>query len=737
MLPAYNAARTLQVTVDAIPKEWVDDILVVDDASADNTAEVARALGLRTIVHERNTGYGGNQKTCYRTALEMGADIAVMIHPDFQYDPYYIPELIRPLAFGKADVSIGSRMLVKRNALKGGMPWWKFLGNIFLTKIENIVLGLGLSEYHTGFRAYSRRALETMPFEKNSDDFVFDSEIIVQARIANFAIAETPIETKYFPEASSISFRRSVKYGFAILGVMVTYIAFRLGLRMPAQFSLNRRGADAPARAAESADTPSPALFFLVFLAIGFMFAYSFPTLTTKPRFGVDESMTLEVAHNIQREGVFNVSVAPGEYAKRPYTIAATGYAVTVPLASVFSVWGFGLLEARLYMIAWMLLFLFSVFWIVWNVFGRAAAVAALFLIVTFATFYDIGRTAMGELPGLVFFLWGAYLLAHRLRLSLAGILFGLAAATKPSLYMAAIPLLAVFFFLRRSSLPWRSMIQIAAGLAPPLLLWVLSVFPEPFSVVAWREALAFLQNPFGRPLLSNVIGNARALVTSTTLIYFYGVAALVAIMYRRERHTMPNLARDFSLLVLVYSTLGFLYFLRSPGWFRYLFAVEILLLVLFYPALQSAVAWARIRFSRLHLLPAGAPLALAAIFILVQGVHLFLFSTILSSDAPQVIGVYLNRELARQGGAVGIINNKQVAALVPAEARYQQFHWTGTLMVGTNPLALPEDKLPRLLFVADKDGPVFVEPYKDVFLKHYRPKQVFFGEQFIFERVR
>ncbi len=238
VLPAYNAARTLKETIDAIPKGWVDEIVLVDDCSKDNTAEVARELGLRTIVHEHNKGYGGNQKTCYKEALRLGADIAVMIHPDFQYDPYYIPELIRPLAYGKADISMGSRMLIKRNARKGGMPWWKFVGNIFLTFIENLILGLGLSEYHTGFRAYTRRALETMPFEKNSDDFVFDSEIIVQARIAKLRIYETPIETKYFPEASMIGFWRSVKYGFAILSVMVKYILFRLHLLRPRQFEV-------------------------------------------------------------------------------------------------------------------------------------------------------------------------------------------------------------------------------------------------------------------------------------------------------------------------------------------------------------------------------------------------------------------------------------------------------------------------------------------------------------------
>lgn len=734
VLPAYNAARTLKATVDAIPKEWVDDIVLVDDASHDNTAEVARALGIKTIVHEKNTGYGGNQKTCYREALRMGADIAVMIHPDFQYDPYYIPELIRPLAFGKADISIGSRMMIKRNALKGGMPWWKFIANIGLTFIENIIFGFRLSEYHTGFRAYSRHFLEAVPFEKNSDDFVFDSEILAQARIAGASVYETPIETKYFKEASMIGFWRSVKYGFAILGVLGQYVLFRIGLIRPVAFEVSR--VSEREKEEGGARSSSAGLFFLILLAVGFMLVYSFSALTTKPKFGVDESMTVDVAHNILRYGVFNISTAPGEFPPRPYTIVATGYAVTVPLAGVFSVWGFGLPQARIYMMVWMFVFLGSVCWIFWNLFGRTAAVAALFFIVTFATFYDIGRTAMGELPGLVFFMWGAYVLAYRMRWFLSGILLGLATATKPSLYLAVIPVLGVYTYLRRREFTVRPVLHLVAGVSVPILAWVFTVFPHPFSVGAWREATAFLQNPFGRPILANVMGNMHTLVTSTTLAYFYGIAVLVVWLYRHERYSMPSARREFMSLSLLLAMFGFIYFLRSPGWFRYLFASELLLLVLLYPALESLVVRAREThtFARF---PSFTHIILAVLFVALQIVQLFFFSRILSSSAPQVVSAYINSDVVTKGGTVGIINNKQVAALIPAEYRYQQFQWTGTPLVGTNPLALGEERLPRLLFVAEKDGPVFVEPYKDTFAAHYALKQIFFKDQYLFERVR
>ena len=237
VLPAYNAAKTVKATLDAISKDTVDDIILVDDASSDNTVEEAKKLGLKVFVHPKNLGYGGNQKTCYREALKLNPDIVIMVHPDFQYDPVFIPELIKPIADGKYDAMIGSRMLVPKNALAGGMPYWKFVSNIFLTKLENLILGYNLSEYHSGFRAYSKKVME-LPLELNSNDFVFDTEIIVQIKIANMKIGEVPISTKYFPEASQISFKRSVRYGLAILNVMRKYLLFKFKIKKYKQFEI-------------------------------------------------------------------------------------------------------------------------------------------------------------------------------------------------------------------------------------------------------------------------------------------------------------------------------------------------------------------------------------------------------------------------------------------------------------------------------------------------------------------
>jgi len=226
VLPAYNAAKTLKRTMDDIPPGVSDEVLLVDDCSRDDTVKIARELGLLVVVHPKNLGYGGNQKTCYAWALERGADVVVMLHPDYQYDPKVVPELIQPILEGRSDAVFGSRMM-KGGALEGGMPLWKHNANILLTAVENVVLSTYLTEYHSGFRAYSRRALERVAFKKNSSGFVFDTEIIVQLLVHGFKIEEIPIKTRYFDEASTIGFWSSVRYGFAILWTLSKFLLHR------------------------------------------------------------------------------------------------------------------------------------------------------------------------------------------------------------------------------------------------------------------------------------------------------------------------------------------------------------------------------------------------------------------------------------------------------------------------------------------------------------------------------
>jgi glycosyltransferase involved in cell wall biosynthesis len=228
-MPAYNAAKTLLRTFEDIPKGLVSEIIMVDDCSKDDTVSVGSTLDIKVISHPHNVGYGGNQKTCYLEALRDGADIVIMLHPDYQYDPTKIPEMVAPILEGRADIVLGSRFL-GGGALKGGMPYYKFVANRFLTSCQNAILGTSLSEFHTGYRAYSRKFLETVPFLRNSIAFVFDAEILCQAIFFGFRIAEIGVETRYFPEASSIDFYSSTKYGIGVLLTLGKFVAAKTGI---------------------------------------------------------------------------------------------------------------------------------------------------------------------------------------------------------------------------------------------------------------------------------------------------------------------------------------------------------------------------------------------------------------------------------------------------------------------------------------------------------------------------
>jgi glycosyltransferase involved in cell wall biosynthesis len=231
VMPAFNAANTLQSTLDEIPPGIADRIILVDDGSRDGTAELAASLELIVVAHPHNAGYGANQKTCYMEALRDGAGVVVMLHPDGQYDPAILGKMVEVIRSGRADVVLGSRFLIPGGARAGGMPWWKRIANRFLTACENAALGLGLSEYHTGYRAYSRRFLTTVPFLRNANDFVFDTQILTQAASFGFTVAEIPVRTRYFADASSVNFRVSVVYGLKTLWTLVRYRLHRAGLR--------------------------------------------------------------------------------------------------------------------------------------------------------------------------------------------------------------------------------------------------------------------------------------------------------------------------------------------------------------------------------------------------------------------------------------------------------------------------------------------------------------------------
>jgi len=231
VMPAYNAGRTLRMTYEELPKDTVNLVILVDDGSTDTTLEIARDLGIEIFVHDRNYGYGANQKTCYTEALRAGCDVVVMVHPDYQYDPTLVPKIIEPIVRGQADLVLGSRLKGGGSAIQHGMPWWKYVSNRFLTGVENLAFGLHLSEFHTGYRAFSREVLEAVNFRMNSDGFVFDQEIIAQTVAGRFRIAEIAVPVRYFPEASSASFGASCVYGLKILWVVTRYLLHLSGIK--------------------------------------------------------------------------------------------------------------------------------------------------------------------------------------------------------------------------------------------------------------------------------------------------------------------------------------------------------------------------------------------------------------------------------------------------------------------------------------------------------------------------
>jgi glycosyltransferase involved in cell wall biosynthesis len=250
VLPAYNAERTLAATLADVPVGSIDEVILVDDGSKDQTVRLAREMGLTVLQHPQNRGYGGNQKTCYRTALEHGADIVVMIHPDYQYDSRVIPHAVGIIELGICDVVLGSRIRSRQEALAGGMPLWKYLSNRCLTILENMALGQNLGDFHSGFRVYRREVLERIPFERNSDDFVFDTQFLAQAVRLGFRVGDIPVPVRYFDEASSINFRRSLTYGLSTLAVMVQYWLDRVGIwRSPLFRDKRARAGRAAARA--------------------------------------------------------------------------------------------------------------------------------------------------------------------------------------------------------------------------------------------------------------------------------------------------------------------------------------------------------------------------------------------------------------------------------------------------------------------------------------------------------
>ena len=466
-----------------------------------------------------------------------------------------------------------------------------------------------------------------------------------------------------------------------------------------------------------------------------FMAVFSFSNLTTKPRIWVDESLNIDIAHNIVDIGVANIATGPSEFPSRPYTIATTGYAVTYPLALFFNLFGFGAPQARVYAFLWMVVFILTLAFFIQQFFSLPAATFAVLLTVTFATFYDDGRTVVGDLPGFIFFLWGFYFLFIQKNFLWWGVMWGLAISTKPSLYLPLLLVATVYAYWERAEISMKNIARFVYGVVPPILLWVALFFPHPFSLSTWKGAIVFFRNPFSKSLAYDVRYSLSIMPSSSTIQYFVilGVAIVAAFFLLRR-----DLGKDIKLLyklLFLYCILDFLYFLRSPGWLRYLFPLELIFLMMVYPAFHELYLYAVQKMPHHKSRLSWLPLSVVSMLLVAQIIQLFFFSSILSSPIPEGVSAYLQQEL-KPGETAGIINEPYVAAFVPRLMRQQHFFLTGMPVLGTHPLSKSVDELPRILVFQERDRIKYIAQYADILDKYYIKKGVIFGTQIIYQRI-
>ncbi len=665
VLPAYNAESTLERTLADVPMDFVDEIILVDDASRDNTVDVARNLGKKlakpfiVVRHDKNKGYGGNQKTCYKTALERGADIVVMLHPDYQYDPKLIKYFVEFIRDGYFDVMLGSRVRSRWETLAGGMPAYKYIANRALSAWENLVSGQNFSEWHTGMRAYSRKALLSVDFAKFSDDFIFDTEMLFKIVEKRFKVGDIPVPVRYFKEASSINFGRSMRYG-----ILTVWESFKFLGRKIKNFFLK---SDAGDNNSDGNMRRSSAVFFLSVVLI-FVGAVSLWTLSTKPKLWVDEAKGIEMAKSFYESGKLDIEISPGVFSGVSYVLQSTGYPVTLPLALFFGIFGYGLAEARIYMLLWMILGLYVIFFVGKKFFGTKNALLALFLIATFASFYDNGRTVVGEIPGFLFLVSGMYFWIEKRYFYWTGIFWGLAIVAKPSVYLILVPAMIVVLLLERKGF-FKKILKIAVGMFPPAVVWIILVFQGLWSRESLLAIFNFYKNPYGVSIKENMVSNLLNFFHSTTLIYFgiLFLAVVLAHYFLKEERLKPIFN-----FVIIFAILAFVYYLRSPGWLRYIIAGELLILFLIPVSFKIILERTAGYLPRLKgkINPAFFQVSLIFILIAVQTVHLFAGADIFYSDRDIMASSYLNDTFPEK--TIGLADSLSLAIFVPREKRYQ-----------------------------------------------------------------
>ncbi len=435
--------------------------------------------------------------------------------------------------------------------------------------------------------------------------------------------------------------------------------------------------------------------FIWPFLAILFVIAVSVPVLNTKPHLWADEAKSIELARNFADYGKLEIQTAPGEFTGFPQVLQSTGYPVTVPLALVFRLFGFGLTQARIYMLLWMALFLVVGYMFSRRLSGNWQAIAALFLIVSFASFYDSGRTVVGEIPGMVFLILGLYFWLFRNAYYWSGFWLGLSVVTKPSVFGLIIPAIALFLLLEREEEYFKKIFKIGIGMIPAAVVWILLVLGSPFSSSAWLSIINLYGNPYSSSSLwQNIINNFLNIPYSTTIIYF-GLLFLLIIL--SKQFSSDKKMKSFFDFTVIYCIFAFIYYLRSPGWLRYLLIADFLILFSLPSVLYVLTARIKEFFPKLKFLPENLSAVCLSLLIVIQFVHFFTSAQIFYSDSAIKVSKLLNEEFSSK--IVGVINSLDVSVLLKTNQRFQIIEMTGIPIMGKNPLLL--GVLPEIIVFA------------------------------------
>ncbi|MCF7835749.1 MAG: glycosyltransferase family 39 protein [Candidatus Marinimicrobia bacterium] len=456
-------------------------------------------------------------------------------------------------------------------------------------------------------------------------------------------------------------------------------------------------------------------ILVLILLAV---VVFCFYNLTTRPRLWFDEGINMEMAHNFLLFGKLDVFTAPSVFSGFPYAVGTNGYPLTIPLAAFYSSFGFGFFQTRILMLCWIVAFLLSLFFVTKKVFGEAKALFTVALVSTFAPFYGNGLTAFGEIPGFLFLLWGVYfLIREQPKYFLTGFLFALAASTKPSLYLLLFPSFVVFLlFVNRQSF-FRKCFKFGLGAIVPIFVWLITIFPNVFSLEVWKSAMSFYKYPFGKDfsVWESFQANIVSLFTHSTLVYFLLLTAFIIFWFLKKGKT-NHFKKQWGVFFFVYGFFAFLYFLKSPGWLRYLMGFEIFVFM-FVP---SAVELISKKIFKKNVLRKAT--FLCAMFGLVglQTIQLFLFRSDFYSPYPEMTANFINEQLSKNDTyMVGLLNAPGLSALVPYEKKYHIIKVGGpTPAFGKNPLSFGKEKLPQL--IAFEGWSIYVEEYKDVLDENY-----------------